>query len=91
MIYKNIIAWMNSFDFDQDSKNLIDSDLRPKIRIPISDLGKGGKLCYVQSNKEEDMKWRPLLIDAYEEKDFYVPSDLGADFYRLITNKKDQA
>ncbi len=84
MIYKNIIACMNTFNFDKDSKNLIDGDLWLKIKIPVSDLGTAGKLCYVQTNKEADLKWCPLLVDAYEEKDFYLGSDLGADLHRLM-------
>ena len=54
--------------------------MRPKANIPVNDIGIGGKLCFVQSNKEDDFKWRPLLVDVYEDKEFFVGSDLGSDF-----------
>ncbi len=72
MIYKYIIASMKSGGFDKDSNTQFDCLVNLKAKVPIGDIGLEGKLWFVQSNKEEDLKWKPLILSAYEEKEIFL-------------------
>ncbi len=63
---------MKSEGFDKDSSNQFDCLVNLKAKVPIGDVGLEGKLCFVQSNKEDDLKWKPLILSAYEEKEIFL-------------------